>query len=468
MHTMEQGHSPLELPCATLTFFGLVVCLLFGVLWVTSVEAQTYDCYAASNIGTVGQAPPCTDMLIVCFYDSDSPNTDSCPDGREDFGIHKDIEESSKWEFENSKNDYYQDVTTGGVTKRYYFGQHDDVNVGQIFTGQVTSMKGIFRSVSFSPPENSRKFNADISNWDTSQVTSMRGMFHRAAAFNQDIGGWDTREVTDMAYVFSQATAFNQDIGDWDTSEVTNMAYMFHLATAFNQDIGDWDTSQVANMVYMFEDASAFNQDLSHWDFSALDQSVEVHSSILLEGMFYKSVLSVDNYDALLTSFSQFGVDSTYNFTGDTSRFCESAVWDTHSSSYQDSFYDSYWNNETIYDCSPRIIRVTLDDLASDSLTLTVTFSEPVFTTTETDGSGLISGVGTLEVGDFTLDITSTAITSVTGAVIGSTPTSISQNGNSYTLGVTITGTLQDDQVIKVLPVTGSIFDAGGNAASGS
>ena len=54
------------------------------------------------------------------------------------------------------------------------------------------------------------------------------------------------------------------------------------------------------------------------------------------------------------------------------------------------------------------------------------------------------------------------------GAKLYNSPTSISQNGNSYTLGLTISGTLQGDQVIIVLPEEDSIFDAGGNEASDS
>ena len=472
-----QHQAPLPITGLPITGFiaiGLMLCLLLAGLWATPAEAHgshttshlNNSCYQEANIGTVGIESPCTGMLIVCFYDSSSPNTDSCPSGQVNFGIHNDIESSSNWKFEDSKNDYYQDVTTDGVTKRYYFGQHDDVNVGQIFTGQVTSMKGIFRSISFSPPENSRTFNADISNWDTSEVTTMRGMFDRAAAFNQDIGGWDTSEVTDMRGVFDEATAFNQDIGGWDTSEVTDMAYMFDEATAFNQDIGDWDTSQVANMVFMFEDASAFNQDLSHWNFSGLDQSVKgPYGNTLLMGMFFTSfaylgygadsALSVDNYDAFLINFKQERLDKNsesftdHQFTGGSSRFCESA---TGVNADEDLAYVNIYNENTIYDCSPRITRVTLAPVGSSTLKLTVTFSEPVFS----------AGGGALETDDFVVSITGS------GASLGSpTPTSISQNGNSYTLGVTISDTLQDDQVITVLPATaGSIFDTDGNPAS--
>ena len=33
-------------------------------------------------------------------------------------------------------------------------------------------------------------FNQNISGWDVSNVTNMRGMFRGADAFNQDLNGW--------------------------------------------------------------------------------------------------------------------------------------------------------------------------------------------------------------------------------------------------------------------------------------
>ncbi|CAN1505324.1 Bacterial surface protein 26-residue repeat [Paracoccaceae bacterium] len=129
----------------------------------------------------------------------------------------------------------------------------------RIFTGQVTSMAGLFDSTSF---------NGDIGYWDTSSVTDMRYMFYDVTVFNQDIGGWDTSSVTNMSYMFSSAWAFNQDIGDWDTSSVTNMFNMFDFATAFNQYIGGWDTSGVASMGGMLKNATVFNQDIGGWDTS--------------------------------------------------------------------------------------------------------------------------------------------------------------------------------------------------------
>ena len=106
-------------------------------------------------------------------------------------------------------------------------------------------------------------FNADISNWDTSQVTNMNSMFQGASAFNQDIGSWNTEKVTNMGFMFDSASAFNHDIGSWNTAQVTSMAYMFDSASSFNQDIGSWDTSQVTNMWGMFEGATSFNHEYS-------------------------------------------------------------------------------------------------------------------------------------------------------------------------------------------------------------
>jgi hypothetical protein len=74
-------------------------------------------------------------------------------------------------------------------------------------------------------------------------------------------------------------------------------------------------------------------------------------------------------------------------------------------------------------------------------------------------------GGGALETNDFKVEIRDSEC-SCGATMTQNLASSISQIGNSYTLDVDITGTLQADQVIKVSPVYESIFDVDGNAAS--
>ena len=196
-------------------------------------------------------------------------------------------------------------------------------------------------------------------------------------------------------------------------SSVTNIIRMFRNAGSFNQDIGGWNTSSVTKMNGMFASAVAFNQDVSNWDTSSVTE---------MQNMFLGSRLSVDNYDRLITAWdSTPGVTlNNLSFHGGHSVYCAAT----------DPVVDDGNQN-----CAPQIVRVTLAD---DFSTITVTWSKPVFTNSD--------GTGALTVNDYVLGITGS------GASLAATPTSISQNGNSYTLGLGLTGTLTSDQVISVWP----------------
>ena len=46
------------------------------------------------------------------------------------------------------------------------------------------------------------------------------------------IAGWDVSMITDMSNLFSQLKNFNADISSWDTSKVTTMLYTFSVRSA--------------------------------------------------------------------------------------------------------------------------------------------------------------------------------------------------------------------------------------------
>ena len=107
----------------------------------------------------------------------------------------------------------------------------------------------------------------------------------------------------------------------------------------------------------------------------------------------------------------------------------------------------------TYVDQSPPIITSTT--IANNNSTVSVTMNEAVFNTN--------SASGDLEVSDFSFSLSGGVAT-----LSSTTPSSISQNGNMYTLGLSLVGTPNGDETLTVNPFTNSIYDAKGNIASTS
>ena len=94
----------------------------------------------------------------------------------------------------------------------------------------------------------------DISDWDVSNVKSMRQMFQWCKELRSvgDISKWDVSKVIYMNGMFSNCYYFNQNISDWNVSSVTEMQYMFYNCKKFNQDLSKWNVYNVKNIL-MFD-----------------------------------------------------------------------------------------------------------------------------------------------------------------------------------------------------------------------
>ena len=98
----------------------------------------------------------------------------------------------------------------------------------------------------------------------------------------------------------------------------------------------------------------------------------------------------------------------------------------------------------------PAITETTVSD---DNLSVNVTFSEAVFNSN--------GGSGALETSDFAL-----SINGGTASLSSSTPSSISINGNTYTLGIAISGSINGSETVTVVPIQNSIYDSDAAIAS--
>ena len=138
--------------------------------------------------------------------------------------------------------------------------------------------------------DDARAFNADLSNWDVSSVTDMKGAFYSASKFNSAIGAWDVSKVKTMYRMFASASRFNSEIGAWDVSKVKTMGSMFSGAASFNDpSIAAWDVLSATNFKYMFSYATQFDADISPW---ALDVASLTYDG--LQYLFYDSAFSYE------------------------------------------------------------------------------------------------------------------------------------------------------------------------------
>ena len=89
----------------------------------------------------------------------------------------------------------------------------------------------------------------DISEWDVSNVESMKYMFYDCKELESvgDISSWNVSKVTNMNSMFSYCNTLVSvgNISKWNVSNVTNMYSMFYDCKLFNQDLSGWNVSNV-------------------------------------------------------------------------------------------------------------------------------------------------------------------------------------------------------------------------------
>ena len=348
-------------------------------------------CYDPANVGKIGVMGICEDMLIVdnnMLWKAGSSWTFNGKPTAGDYSFTITHDDSERiFTFEDSSNNIF----TGQVTSLAgLFGGSDfNGDISYWDTSRVANMESIFEwATSFDQNLNNwdvsnvtnmrfsflsaSSFNQPLDKWDVSNVTTMSSMFYEATSFNGDIVSWDVSNVTDMDYMFYNASSFNQAISSWDVSNVTDMSYMFNRASKFDQAIASWDVSNVTDMSYMFDRASIFDQDIASWDVSNVtdmsymfyrasrfDQDIaswDVSNVTTTRSMFYEAT----NFNGDIASWNVSNVaDMSYmfffatNFNQDISSWDVSNATNTRSMFYQAQNFNqplSTWNISNVTD----------------------------------------------------------------------------------------------------------------------
>lgn len=149
-----------------------------------------------------------------------------------------------------------------------------------------------------------KELNQEISNLDTSNITSMRRMFSTDSSNDWnlksiDISKFDTSNVTDMSYMFHGRSGLTEikGLNTLDTSKVTNMGGMFSTCSLGPEQYKNLNTSNVTNASQMFNSFYGELIDVSTLDLSKITSLSSFtnggkHKEIYLGNQMFNNVTS--------------------------------------------------------------------------------------------------------------------------------------------------------------------------------
>ena len=173
-----------------------------------------------------------------------------------------------------------------------------EIDLSNFDTSEVTNMGGMFYGMS-------NLTTLNVSHFDTSKVTDMSLMFHGMRDLSAlNLSSFNTSQVTDMHNMFygmSNLTTLN--VSHFDTSKVTDMSLMFHgMRDLSALNLSSFNTSQVTDMHNMFYGTS----NLTTLNVSNFDTSKVTDMGFMFYGIPNLTSLDLSNFDTSKTTKMSF------------------------------------------------------------------------------------------------------------------------------------------------------------------
>ena len=95
----------------------------------------------------------------------------------------------------------------------------------------------------------------DVSNWDTSRMSSASYMFSGSLSLQSiDVGNWNTGLLADASYMFLECPSLKCiDVSNWDVKELREAYCMFmNCQVLASIDVSNWETKEIRSMTSMF------------------------------------------------------------------------------------------------------------------------------------------------------------------------------------------------------------------------
>ena len=195
------------------------------------------------------------------------------------------------------------------------------LNVSHFDTSKVTDMSLMFHGM--------RDLSAlNLSSFNTSQVTDMHNMFYGMSNLTTlDLSNFDTSKVTNMGNMFSSMTNLTSlNLSSFNTSKVTDMGFMFYgIPNLTSLDLSNFDTSKTTKMSFMFYGM----RKLTALNLSSFNTSQVTDMSGMFSSMPSLTSLNLSHFDTSKVTDMHFMFRDTSNLTSlDLSNFDTSKVTD--------------------------------------------------------------------------------------------------------------------------------------------
>ena len=177
------------------------------------------------------------------------------------------------------------------TTSSWFYGcsKLTSLDLSNLNTSNVTSMNSMFYGCSGLTA-------LDVSNFDTSSVTSMGYMFYGCSGLTAlDVSNFDTSNVTSMRSMFGGCSGLTAlDVSSFNTSRVSEMTAMFSSCSSLTTlDLSNFNTSWVREMSSMFYSCSS----LTTLDLSSFNTSYVMYMGVMFSGCSGLTTLDLSNFN---------------------------------------------------------------------------------------------------------------------------------------------------------------------------
>lgn len=281
-------------------------------LYATFQQAYSFEGTGVGNWDISGKTSLQSTFNACFYFNPDLSNWDASnvTNWRHTFALnHSLMFDFGNWNYTISPTDMFETFKEVGVRQDLQDSNLTEMDFSNWDVSGLTSLIGTFNSeyahvnstvarisdhsnyiTSGSVPTTYYKFRRTwvpvISNWDVSNVTTMKDLFRHnpniATNSNFDLSSWDVSNVTDASYIFQYCYGFDgQTTSSWNLNSLTNGTHAFRGCDLTTLNVSNWLPDSLTNPTYMFrENINFIGNGVENWNINPATTS--------LLSMFYK------------------------------------------------------------------------------------------------------------------------------------------------------------------------------------